>query len=290
MGYVPKINLPLEGVEHARWLEKRALEQEKFNAEVRAFMARSARDSSAGARQTAVINNRHLDTTAAVEATNGMPPGGTTGQMIRKTSSAEGAAQWTTEWQGLMPEYWVSLSSAGGSYYVSAMSLLNSEAEDETRSLRLLPPVQFADGGTTMLPIGVGNYPDAVGGFGGQGQSPIHLYVEVNPSTDDEEFTIYPPTSDNSLGVTSPFYTFDLSVVGPHSAVVHIENTALFYEGTLTPVLGAVEPWNLPSGFAAAWFVRNVHGWGAVAAPMVSWDGVTASFSDEYYETNVYTP
>jgi hypothetical protein len=277
--YIPKINLPLEGVEHARWLERRSLKDRTDIDELFRLVRMLGQANATSARAT---------TSTAVPAV-GVPVPSLTGGVIRGRGGMVPPI-WTHEWQGLMPEYWVTLSASGGSYYTSGLGLSTVEADDEELSRKLLPPVQFGDGGLTMLPIDASNYTDDSWGFSSKGQTPIHLYVELMPSFNGEEFTIYPPTMDNSLGVTSPFYTFDLSNQTEFSAVVHIENTALFYEGTLEPVLGDVASWNLEAGFIGAWFVRNVKGWGAIAAPVVYWDGMTASFSDPYYEANVYTP
>jgi hypothetical protein len=195
---------------------------------------------------------------------------------------------WTYEWQGLMPEYWVSLDPAGASYYVTGLT--GVQPVDAEQAKALLPALSFNDGGLTLNRIGIGGYPDVPTTGFAAAQSPVHLYVDVNPSFDGEAFTINLPMFDNGLGTTTPFYTFDLTNIGAFNAVINILDTALFYEGTLTPVMGDPETWTIEPGFQAAWFVKNVKGWGATATPSVYWDGTTASFTDAYYQANVYNP
>lgn len=281
MTYVPKINLPAEGVEHARWLEVRSLDAEQEITQLR-------RDLESALKQLATIASQlgSGSSGAGGAGGDGLPPGGRTGQTVRKTSPAEGAARWTYEWQGLMPEYWISLDPAGATYWASGIDG-DTEADEQTAK-RLLPPVQFDDGGLTLLPIFLSTYQDGPAYSGAQ--SPIHLGIEVWPAVEGQEFTIHLPRPDHVTGVVTPFYTFQLTNMGDVGAVVNIVGTNLFYEGTLTPVLGDTNVWSLASGFQGAWFVRHVKGWGAVAAPSILWDGTTATFSDEYYETNVYTP
>lgn len=284
--FIPKINLPVESTEHARWLEKRSVDQEAFNEEVRRFMARAGKGTSAGARQVANVNNNTRETAETVSSTHGLPPGGGTGSILRKKSAVDGAARWTYEFQGMMPEYWVSLDPAGGSYYVSGLGLEETGGNDQAAAKLLLPPVLFADGGTTMLPIDTGNYPDGIANpLNGQNQSPIHLYVEVYPSFDGEEFTIYPPTDDNSLGVTAPFYTFELYNATAFEAVVNIEDAHLYYAGTSVPVNGDEDVWTLPPSYSGAWQVQNIKGYGTAVTPARGL-GVGQS-SDLYFDAHV---
>lgn len=109
--FIPKINLPVEGVAHARWLEDRAKEQITFNAEVRAFMARAGRASSAGARQTTVINNK----VRASEGGRGLPAGGTTGQRLAKLSERDFHADWVENTVGGMVQSYYDVDADGGS-------------------------------------------------------------------------------------------------------------------------------------------------------------------------------
>lgn len=85
--YIPKINLPLDAVAHAKWLEGQAISQELFNAEVRRFMAQSGKAISAGARQTTVINNKD-------DASGLLPPGGIPGDALIKKSTHDFHAEW----------------------------------------------------------------------------------------------------------------------------------------------------------------------------------------------------
>ena len=284
IGYVPPIQGPGEGVPHSRYLERRVQRHDQDVDDHTARITALEKQSRATNRQT---NNLARGTKVTVEGGN-VPMPALTGAVLRGTGP--GALKkpfWSYEWQGIMPEYWVSLDPAGASYYVSGMVGSGTVYEEQAKAL--LPPVEFDGGGLTMLPIDVGNYGDTTDGLAGA-QAPIHLYVDVNPSFDGEEFTIYVPAADNVRGPTSPFYTFELDNIGSFDAVVHIEDSKLFYEGTLTPVMGDLDAWTIEPGFQAAWFVKNVKGWGATATPSVYWDGFTASFTDAYYQTNVYTP
>lgn len=278
MGYIPRINLPAEGVEHARWLERGRLDHETRIESLEKLVKALSQANAAAARPT----NQSSETVTGIP----MPP--LNGAVLRGNGTR---ALWSREWQGLMPEYWVSLDPAGGSYYVTGVGFTGDGVADDGLSKSALPPVNFDDGGLTMLPIDVAGYAGAdVGSISGRAQTPIHLHVDVNPSFDGEEFTIFLPKFDNTNGATTPFYTFELENFSAFSATVHIEHTALFYEGTLTPVMGTLDPWPIEADFHAAWWVRNVKNWGATAVPSVFWNGSTASFTDAYYEANVYTP
>jgi hypothetical protein len=284
--FIPPINGSLEGTAYLKWLRDRELAQERLNEEIRIFMARAARETSTGARQLANVNNNTRETAETVSSTHGLPPGGGTGSVVRKLSGADGHARWTYEWQGMMPEYWVSLNPAGASYFVSGLGLEESGVPDQDAAKRLLPPVRFADGGTTMLEIDSGNYSDGISNpLNGQNQSPIHLYVEVWPTEDGEEFLINMPTDDNSLGVTTPFYTFELFNPTAFEAVVNIEETRLYYAGTSIPVNGSETQWTLPPLYNAAWFVQNVKGYGTAVTPVRGF--VTGESSDAYFDTHV---
>lgn len=276
----PKINGSLEGLDFLKWVLARLNELMKFMVEVRAFMARMEKGNSTGARQTADINIRTRDLKSHVQEFRGIPAPPLLGAVLR----GDGAeASWTREWQGLMPHYSVSLDPAGGSYFVEKVGLASDSATDRALSKAVLPPVLFDDGGLTMLPIET-----EIGSV--KVHTPMHLYVDVNPSFAEEEFTIYLPPFANGFGPTAPFYTFMLENVGAFDAIVHIEDTDLIYTGTLEPVMGDVNSWTIEPGFSAAWSVQNVVGAGAVAMPSAIWTGAAAVFTDDYYQTNVYTP
>lgn len=273
--YIPKRDETLEADPHQKWLEGKVLAQDKALAALRAELDKLLRANAAAGKQVARINSRASGSTVC-----GLPPDGVTGTVLRKTALTW---QWLPEWQGLMPEYWVSLDPAGGSYFVTKVGLSSVSATDRAMSKEILPPVLFDDGGLTMLPIET-----EIGSI--KVHTPKHIYVDINPSFEGEEFTIYLPTFDNGFGPTAPFYTFKLENIGAYGAVVHIQDTDLMYEGTLEPVLGDVDSWPVPVGFSAAWTVRNVVGVGAIAMPVTSWNGSAGVFTDEYYETNIYTP
>lgn len=267
--YIPRINLPVEGVEHARWLEEGRLDHES-RIEALERLVKTLAQANSVAKPTA----------QATESVTGVPVPPLRGAVLRGDGRKP---LWSREWQGLMPEYFVSLDPAGGFYFVTKVGLSTDSATDRGLSKEILPPVVFADGGLTMLPI-----EDEIGSV--KVHTPIYLYVDVNPSFAGEEFTIYLPPWDNGFGPTAPFYNFKLENIGAFDAVVNIMDTELIYEGTLHPVMGDVDTWTLTPGFSAAWSVRNVLGGGAIAAPAAYWNGSAAVFADDYYQTNVYTP
>lgn len=273
--YIPKINLPIESTEHARWLEKRAVAQEALNEEFRKFMARFGASSSAGARQVAEISARDTEG-------SGLPPGGRTSSVVRKSSATEGAAKWTYGWQGLMPEYWVTLDPAGASYYVTGLD--DATPADQSATKGLLPFVTFSSDGKTMYPINVASFRDGPPGV--EANAPIHLFVEVHPSEEGEEFTISPPPFSAYPATTAPFYTFNLINPTGFSAVVNIDGTRIYYAGTSVPVNGDDGVWSLEAGYQAAWHVSHIQNWGASAVPIFSnIDGRYSS--DRWFDRNV---
>jgi hypothetical protein len=274
--YIPKINLPVEGVEHARWLEKRAVEQLAFNEEVRRFMARADKSVSAGARQTTIVNNK------TQTGGSGLPAGGVTSSVVRKISPAEGAAAWSFERQGLLPEYWVTLDPDGASYYVTGLG--DGSAADRAATKPLLPPVTFSDGGKTLNPINVGGFEGWTSGVEAVG--PFHLFVELHPSVDGEEFTVSLPQFSSYPVTVAPFYTFNLVNATGFEAVVNIEGTRLYYAGTNVAVNGDDGVWTLPGMYQGAWHVLQAQNWGTACVPLNSGDS-DRNTSDVWFDDNV---
>lgn len=285
--FIPRRDETIEADPHQKWLEKRSLDHESRIAKLRAELDKLLRANATSGKQVAAVNNR-----ASATRGDGLPPGGTTGMTVRKVDSGS-TATWTTEWQGLMPEYWVTLDPAGASYYVSAMGLLLGESDDEDLSKSLLPPALFSVDGKTLYPINVDNFGDAVLGPGGQGEFPMHLHVDVYPSYANEQFTIHLPSPTKFYGVTTPIYTFELYNGGSFDANVQIAAAELYYEASTVPVLGVHDPfsnpWQVEPGFLSAWSVRNVRGWGTSVTPVVYYNGGTpdAASSDPWWEQNV---
>lgn len=263
--YIPKINLPPEGVEHARWLEGRSVEQQRISDAHARELAALRKAIAAGARQAAG---------GGTSSSGGLPSGGRTGSVLRKASSADGDASWTPEWQGLLPEYWVTLQAGSGSYTVTPIV----GSAESTKAL--LPPLVVSDGGTTLEAIDHINYGGPVGGG-----SPFHLHVNVVPTFDGEEFTVRLPYYDNMDGPTAPYYTFHIENDTAFEAHVFVPNARLHYLGTNVRVLGAAV-WDLPSGFDGAWHVLMLRGYGTAAIPARGFPG-TVSSSDPYYDLNV---
>lgn len=234
----PKINGSLEGLDFLKWVLARLTELMKFMGEVRAFMARMEKGNSAGARQTAIVNNIAREAKKTAEGTTGIPVGGFPGMTI--TRSAEGVATWTSTPYATIPEYHVALEQGAPDYYVN-----NSVDGDDTS---ILPPVEFDDDGTTMLSIQMDDYLQ---------EAPITLLVEVAPHFDGEVFTIYVPAAASFYGGSAPY--FILSVTNTsllYTADVSFENNALRYAGTNVDVedsgVRVFEP-----GENLYWFVQS---------------------------------
>lgn len=269
--FIPPINLPNEGVAHARWLEKGLL---AVQSAIEAILRRL----DAIEKQLAALGRRNGDSTVVEGSGLPMPP--LTGGVLRGTTNP----RWTYEWQGLLPEYYVTLDSVNGSTYTT------TELGGSPSSLGLLPIVKFSDGGTTMQVISLLNYADSKGG----GQFPIYLSVDVMPSFDGEEFTIYPPDPLNTDGSSVPYYKLQITNPTAYTASVmvsggHIsfDQTAMHYAGTRVPVMGTVTAWTVEPSAFLAWHVEVHKGWGATATPVVINDIPGARFSDPFYDLNV---
>jgi hypothetical protein len=273
--YIPKINLPVEGVEHARWLEKGRLLHDRQIEELFKLVRNGDKSNAVTARATDA---------GPTKVVTGVPMPPLLGGVLRGTPPT---MKWTYEWQGLLPEYYVTLDSvAGGSYTVGELGLPG----DPAASVALLPPVLFDDGGTTMRVVSSGDYPDSIGG----GQTPIYLSVDVMPSFDGEEFRIYPPDPLNFNGLSVPFYKFQLTNPTAFTAVVNVsgggvifDESAMYYAGTRVPVMGSTTDWSVEPGAFLAWHVEVHRGWGATATPIAYNDAGTVRFSDPFFDANV---
>lgn len=265
--YIPKINLPPEGVEHARWLERRSIEHERLIDRL------LSKDTGTGYVRA---------TSDASASSGGLPPGGVVSSVVRKSSPLDGHAKWTFERQGLLPEYWVTLAAGAASYYVTGLG--DASVTDQTATISLLPAVEFTDDGKTMLPINVGTLRDGPSGV--EAQAPIHLFVEVHPSFDGEEFTVSPPPFSSYPSTVAPFYTFNLVNATAYQAVVNIDGTRLYYVGTNVPVNGDPYTWTLPPSYQGAWHVMQAQNWGTAAVPLSSGDS-DRNTSDPWYDNNV---
>jgi hypothetical protein len=273
--YIPRINLPIEGVEHARWLEKRSLDHERRITELERLVAMLLAQNNTGARAGAVTNTTSGD----------VPLPALTGGVLRGAGPS-GKLRWTYEWQGLLPQYNVTLSDGAPYSTNGPLGLSPSYETDYGLAQQYLPPVEFDDDGHTLLPIDFLNYSDPSGGeFSGAGQAPIHLQVEVEPLFNGDEFTIHLPPFSNANGATTPFYTFVLKNISlTYTASVNIEETDLYYPLSDVPVNGDVDTWSLAPSYEAGWHVKNVLGFGAVAEPAAYTGSGGAVFcSDPYY-------
>jgi len=263
----PKINLPVEGVPHARELEKAYLELEATVEAQGRVIERLLRSMSTGGRQTTEINNavRRLQLT---ENNGGLPPGGVASRVLRKESDADGDAVWTPDWQGLMPEVFVELVPGAPTF----------EIVNTGSGSGILPDPEFDDDGHTLLPWPVD--------MESAGQRPYHLGIQVYPTFDGEEFTVWLPWADNVIGATAPFYTLELrNTSGTYGAVVNILGDGLYYSGTDVPVNGDAYVWNLPAAYAAGWHVSQAKGFGTAALPVIH--NTTGELSDQWWVANV---
>lgn len=264
--YIPRINLPLEAVEHARWLEKRAVDSKKETDELRRLVETLLKQNATSARRSAAQSQ---------SASSGLPPGGTIGMLPYKSGSSDQAVGWVYGWQGLMAEYWVTLQDGSSSYSVTAVG----DSAEVTKAL--LPPITFSGTGErTMDSIDFVNYGTEYGGV-----PPFHLNVEVVPQSDGETFTVNLPTYPHSTGPSAPYYTLRFVNDTAFEAHVLVPNAKLFYAATRIPVLGDTA-WDLPAGFNAAWHVLWVNGEGSAAVPVRAFLGTNTS-SDEYYDAAV---
>lgn len=214
---IPPINLQGDAVAHARWLEERALAAEAELSEFRLFRAAVSKQlgmTAGSATETNVQVETNRTDIIELKARAGIPPGGLPGMTI--TRGEEGIATWTSTPYATVPEYHVTLMQGAPEYYVN-----NSVDGDDTF---ILPPVEFADDGTTMLSIQQGDYLQ---------EAPITLLVEVIPQFDGETFTIYVPAAASFYGGSAPY--FILSVTNGsllYSADVSFENNEMRYAGT----------------------------------------------------------
>ena len=273
--YIPRINLPIEAVEHARWLEKRSLDQERRITELERLVAMLMGRSAPNVRPSA-------------SSTSGdVPMPSLTGGVLRGTGPF-GALRWSYEWQGLMPQYAVTLSPGDPYWANGPLALSGSYVNDSVAAKELLPPVEFDDDGHTLLPIDFFNYADPQGGeFSGAAQAPIALRVEVEPLEEGEEFTIHLPPHSNANGASTPWYVFSLHNISlTYSATVNIEETDLYYPLSDVPVNGDVNTWSVAPAYEAGWHVKNVLGFGAVAEPVAyTGTGGAVFCSDPYYSS-----
>lgn len=264
--YIPRINLPVEGVEHARWLEKRSLAQAAEIEGLRKLVENLLKQGATAARPSTVVTGG-----------GGLPPGGQPGDVVRKTSTIDGAAMWTAEFQGLMPEYAIVLEDGNASYTTTPMR------NDGGRSEPFLPAVTFSDGGMTLDRMRWGTTSVGIG--------PIHLGIEVVPHADGEEFVINFPWWDNGsqAGATAPYYTVDIRNFTPYTANISIPSTELWYAGTRVPVRGDFGTFDLAGDAWLGWWVQNVKDWGTAVTPMTTEIGGGGLYrmSDEWFDVNV---
>lgn len=284
--YIPKINLPVESTEHARWLEKCAVEQKLFEDEVRKFMASFGKGASANATQVAVINSRETPNVAVV------PQPALTGTVLRGLGSGRPIV-WAPEWQGLMPEYNVSLAATGGTWAVINMNIGYDDSYESDVAKSALPPVEFADGGTTMLPIRATSYGDALRPGDSGGQTPMVLRVTVNPTAHNDPFAIHVPYLDHSTGTSAPFYKLLITNPTAFDASVELFSGAgsqIFYAGTAVPLMGALDvPFTVAAGVAVAWHVELFSGISAAATPVYGYIPSLSGYGwyDPYYAANL---
>jgi len=223
-----------------------------------------------------------------------MPP--LTGMVLRGFGAGK-KMLWAPEWQGLMPEYYVNLDAVeGGSWAVVNMGVGYDDTYESTVARDALPPVEFSDGGATMLPIRWTSYADATRPGASGGQTPMVLRVTLNPTAPGDEFTIHVPYLDHSTGTSAPFYKLMIRNQTGFDASVQLMSGAgsqIFYAGTAVPLMGALDaPFTVPAGVDLAWHVELFSGISAAATPVYGYIGSLSDYGwyDPYYEANVLAP
>lgn len=236
--FIPPANEPLEMSKWRRWVNDREADQEKLNAEIRAFMAKSGKEISTGARQTSVVNilaNRH---TRDLEGIRGLPEGDAERRVLRTTDSAE--PYWSGELIDQRVTYFIGLGTV--------TSYVDTYAGNSNSSV-VVPAPDIYGGGKNLNWL-----------LNADGDAfPVHLDLLLFPESDLDEFHISLPSSDNDFGGTAPFWSLLLhNASDTNRARVFLSN-GLMYEGTNVPVMGDTDQWDLDPMFEAIWTVTNGH-------------------------------
>lgn len=182
--YVPKINLPPEGVEHARWLEQRVIEQDKAIAELRRLIAAGDKANAASGRQVATINREQQSSST----TRGMPDGGNPGEVVRVDQT--GKLRWFPNLSGNTPRLYIHLEDGDPSYQWDIYSSIDPVVS--------MPQVEFYDDGRSFRIVGWREADTLSGGY--WGLLPINYDIQVAPHSDGERFECEIPSTGAVIG------------------------------------------------------------------------------------------
>ena len=216
--YIPKINLPLEGVEHARWLERRSV-KDRTDIDELFRLVKSLGQSNAAAARSAVV--------PAPSADSG--EGGYRGSVRAK--DFYGREKWTTPVGSIVPRYEVWLEQDAFSYEVNAYGIYSSG--DAAKLMLPEPTFEYAGGEVSLL------WPPAWGDEHNTGTSalqsdpfPVQLDIFLVPHSEGQVFNLTLPASWLGSGgaAWSTVGIYNEGGASEYSASVNIDAGSLVYE------------------------------------------------------------
>lgn len=216
--YIPKINLPIEGVEHARWLEKHAVDHDKKIDELFRLVNMGAKQNAVAARPQ------------PVQTIGGIPEGGYRGSVLARDGG--GRLKWTTPVGSIVPRYEIYLDQDAFDYTVNDYGAFSGSGG------AMLPAPTFAyDSGTGEVSL---LWPPAWAdeqntGFGGliSDPMPVQLDIYLIARSEGQIFNLALPSAWMGSG-GAPWFTvaiYNDSAVGDYTADVRIDGDVWMYEG-----------------------------------------------------------
>lgn len=227
---IPPINLPLDAVAHARWLEHRAVAAETELRDLRAWKDAVSRQLNMATSDSTAANGQvetNRNDIKELKGRAGIPPGGNPGDTVTRYDG--GLPDWTSVPYAVTPEYWVWLEDGAPDW--------------ETNNTGGLPEPVIEDNGKWLHPIEDGT---------GLLEAPFVLHVSVTPHSDGEAFGVYRPGFESS-NYTPPHYTLSIQNDGAFRAVVQLDEF-LYYSGTTVRVPEFLE---LEPGERVLWRVQT---------------------------------
>ncbi|SIN72909.1 hypothetical protein [Agromyces cerinus] len=318
---IPPINLPLDAVAHARWLEQRAVAAETELRDLRSWKETVTRQLSMTAGDSTGTNVRvETNRTDILELKGraGVPAGGRGGWVLRRATDT-GELRWAVDVTGAQPQCDIYLGvlpswlDEGDPRYSWYPQILGSSAADYDAAQAMMPILSVTDtvadlgggtgyrtGSTSPVPLDADN------------AAPARYSVHVSPVFDGQAFDIMFP-ADLARTTNSPWSHIDIGVyndggeTGEYKAELHLRHLSGTYAGTRVapgewyddPATGSND-WDARKMFLEAdellsWRVENVGGnpngmAGSQIVPSITNAGsgsLVAATGDKWWEMNV---